>query len=534
MPRRACLRLTNTYGPAHARQGRAADVPRHLDPAGARGRGAAQVFGDGAQRRDFTYVDDAVDAFLLAATRRTRPTARSSTSAATSRRQPAELAELLVDSRAAGAYRLVAVPRRTASAIDIGDYYADDSKIRDATRLGARVGLREGLARTLDYYREHGDALLGRRMSVAVPRPAARSTAPLRDGARRGGRARARRAAASSSAAEVEALRGGVRGRTAAPRHAVGVASGTDAIELALRALGIGAGDEVITAAEHLRRRPSPAIERGRRDAGARRRRPATCTLDPGELGALHHAADARGRPGPPLRAVRRHGRDRRRSPRARPRRSSRTPPRRTAPSSADARPARSATRRRSASTRPRTSARSATRARSSPTIRRWRTPRARCAQLRRAGAAASTVAPGSTAGSTRCRRRSCRVKLSRLDGWNERRRALAERYRERLAGVVALPVEAPGARHAYHLFVVRSPTARRARARLERAGRRDARPLPAPIHAHRRYRELARPGPLARSERLAREVLSLPLYPELTDDEALAVVDAVREACRG
>ena len=49
----------------------------------------------------------------------------------------------------------------------------------------------------------------------------------------------------------------------------------------------------------------------------------------------------------------------------------------------------------------------------------------------------------------------------------------------------------------------------------------------------HPAYRDLARPGRLERSERLAREVLSLPLYPELTDDEAAAVINAVREACR-
>ena len=50
-------------------------------------------------------------------------------------------------------------------------------------------------------------------------------------------------------------------------------------------------------------------------------------------------------------------------------------------------------------------------------------------------------------------------------------------------------------------------------------------------VHEHPAYAGLARPGRLARSERLAREVLSLPLYPELTDDEAEAVASAVRAA---
>jgi dTDP-4-amino-4,6-dideoxygalactose transaminase len=54
----------------------------------------------------------------------------------------------------------------------------------------------------------------------------------------------------------------------------------------------------------------------------------------------------------------------------------------------------------------------------------------------------------------------------------------------------------------------------------------------PRAVHQHPAYAHLARPGRLARSERLAREVLSLPLYPELTDDEAARVADAAREAC--
>ena len=54
----------------------------------------------------------------------------------------------------------------------------------------------------------------------------------------------------------------------------------------------------------------------------------------------------------------------------------------------------------------------------------------------------------------------------------------------------------------------------------------------PRAVHEHPAYVSLARPGKLGRSERLAREVLSLPLYPELTDEEARAVVDALREVC--
>ena len=65
-----------------------------------------------------------------------------------------ELAELLVDVAGAGAWRLVPFPEERRS-IDIGDYFADDTKIRERLGWEPRVGLREGLERSLAYYREH-------------------------------------------------------------------------------------------------------------------------------------------------------------------------------------------------------------------------------------------------------------------------------------------------------------------------------------------------------------------------------------------
>ena len=128
-------------------------------------------------------------------------------------------------------------------------------------------------------------------------------------------------------------------------------------------------------------------------------------------------------------------------------------------------------------------------------------------------------------------------VKLTRLEGWNERRRSLAARYRAELRDVVAVPEEAPGAHHVAHLFVIRSPRRDALAEELARRGVATLVHYPRAVHEHPAYRELARPGRLTRSERLAREVLSLPLYPELTDDEATAVLTAVREGsevCRG
>jgi dTDP-4-amino-4,6-dideoxygalactose transaminase len=122
-------------------------------------------------------------------------------------------------------------------------------------------------------------------------------------------------------------------------------------------------------------------------------------------------------------------------------------------------------------------------------------------------------------------------VKLPRLESWNERRRFLADLYRAELEDAVAVPREAPGARHVYHLFVVRSPRRDALSQELERRGIGTLVHYPRAVHEHPAYRELDRPGRLLRSERLAREVLSLPLYPELTDDEVRAVAAAVRDA---
>jgi len=131
-------------------------------------------------------------------------------------------------------------------------------------------------------------------------------------------------------------------------------------------------------------------------------------------------------------------------------------------------------------------------------------------------------------------------VKLPHLERWNERRRVLAERYREALTPLVVLeheqclthPTEAAGAEHVYHLYVVRSPDREALGQELARRGIGTLVHYPRAVHQHPAYAHLARPGRLERSERLAREVLSLPLYPELTDDEAARVVDAVRGAC--
>lgn len=149
------LRLTNTYGPRmrvkDARQTFLGYWFRQLLSGE-----ELLVFGDGQQRRDFNYVDDVVRAFLLAATR-DEAIGEIYNLGHTEVVSLAELAELLVGIQPDGPrYRLVPFPS-DRKAIDIGDYYADFTKIRNELDWTPRVALAEGLTSSLDYYREHRD-----------------------------------------------------------------------------------------------------------------------------------------------------------------------------------------------------------------------------------------------------------------------------------------------------------------------------------------------------------------------------------------
>jgi dTDP-4-amino-4,6-dideoxygalactose transaminase len=126
------------------------------------------------------------------------------------------------------------------------------------------------------------------------------------------------------------------------------------------------------------------------------------------------------------------------------------------------------------------------------------------------------------------------RTKLPRLGSWNARRRELAAHYREELLETdLILPTEREGRTHVYHQFVVRSPMRDRLRQDLRRAGIETAVHYPLPIHAHPAYVGLGDRADLHVSEELAATVLSLPLYPELTDLEQERVIDALSRATR-
>jgi dTDP-4-amino-4,6-dideoxygalactose transaminase len=124
------------------------------------------------------------------------------------------------------------------------------------------------------------------------------------------------------------------------------------------------------------------------------------------------------------------------------------------------------------------------------------------------------------------------RVKLRRLDEWNERRRAVAVRYLERLEGVERLVPPAPPewADPVWHLFVVRHPRRDLLRPRLWEAGVDTMIHYPLAPHLQKAYSDSGiRKGTLPIAERLQDEVLSLPLFPELTDAQVDHVIETVR-----
>ena len=178
---RACsLRLTNVYGPRqllkHNRQGfiawfiRLAIEDREI-----------QIYGDGSQLRDFVYVDDAADAFLRAGADEAcngqvlnvgglEPIAHR------------DLAQLLVGIAGSGRYRFVEWPPEK-KAIDIGDFYADSTRIGRTLGWKPDITLADGLRRTIDFYRQHFDAYVpaspaARRCDHSSERSVPRSSPP--------------------------------------------------------------------------------------------------------------------------------------------------------------------------------------------------------------------------------------------------------------------------------------------------------------------------------------------------------------------
>ncbi|MEA3401548.1 MAG: DegT/DnrJ/EryC1/StrS family aminotransferase [Armatimonadota bacterium] len=124
------------------------------------------------------------------------------------------------------------------------------------------------------------------------------------------------------------------------------------------------------------------------------------------------------------------------------------------------------------------------------------------------------------------------RIKLRRLADWNEARRRHATRYNQNLADLdVQLPVERPWARHVYHVYTIRTPRRDELAAALKEAGIGHAIHYRVPSHLQEAMAHLGYgPGSLPETERAADQVLSLPMYPELTNEQ----IDRVCEVVHG
>jgi len=124
------------------------------------------------------------------------------------------------------------------------------------------------------------------------------------------------------------------------------------------------------------------------------------------------------------------------------------------------------------------------------------------------------------------------RVKLKRLGTWNDRRRAIVAQYRELLRGApLALAEERPPARHVYHQFTVRTPKRDALVGALADAGVGTAVHYPIPVPAQPLFAVPDADRVFPHAARAAAEVLSLPCFPELLDEEVRTVADAVRAA---
>lgn len=125
------------------------------------------------------------------------------------------------------------------------------------------------------------------------------------------------------------------------------------------------------------------------------------------------------------------------------------------------------------------------------------------------------------------------RIKLRRLDEWIELRRRHAARYHELLSDLeVKLPREQPWARHAYHLYTIRTPRRDEIVAAFEAADIGHALHYRLPSHRQEALRRFDfDPADFPETERAAAEVISLPMYPELTEEQIEQVCEVVHEA---
>lgn len=120
------------------------------------------------------------------------------------------------------------------------------------------------------------------------------------------------------------------------------------------------------------------------------------------------------------------------------------------------------------------------------------------------------------------------RVKLKKLDEWDERRKQIAERYNTAFQNILETPFCEDIDSHVYHLYVVKTPERERLIKHLEAQGVSTMIHYPFLLHEQKLFRNAAQKS-LPNAEKIAKEIVSLPLNPHLTDEEIEGVIEAIR-----
>lgn len=122
-------------------------------------------------------------------------------------------------------------------------------------------------------------------------------------------------------------------------------------------------------------------------------------------------------------------------------------------------------------------------------------------------------------------------AQLPYVHEWNDRRREIADRYTAGLKDVVITPVEQPGCKHVYHLYVIQTPYRDELQEYLLERGIQCLIHYPIPAHLQQAYGFLGyKPGTLPTTEHVVKRILSLPMFPELTDEQVDMVIEGIKD----
>lgn len=126
-------------------------------------------------------------------------------------------------------------------------------------------------------------------------------------------------------------------------------------------------------------------------------------------------------------------------------------------------------------------------------------------------------------------------VKFKKIDEFNKKRRQKASLYNQLLSDTVICPIEKDNAYHVYHQYTIKSPKRDMIQQKLREKGISSIVYYPIPLHLQKALNFLGyKPGDLPQAEKLSKEVLSLPIYPELEDSEIILTSDIIKQCLKG